>query len=103
MAARSAPAAKATGDWRFQVMRGIPSWLGVWRRERAQDTGTGARGTGLPRGNTHHDGSAVGTGVRSGGTTHPTGQEIGVLPRYFTTKNPSPPEVTTTIPDWKKG
>ena len=29
--------------------------------------------------------------------------EIGVLPRYLTTKNPSPPEVTTTLPDLKNG
>ena len=32
-----------------------------------------------------------------------TPYEIGVLPRYFTTKNPSPPDVTTTIPDLKNG
>ena len=29
--------------------------------------------------------------------------EIGVLDRYLTTKNPSPPDVTTTIPDLKNG
>ena len=29
--------------------------------------------------------------------------EIGVLDRYLTTKNPSRPDVTTTIPDLKKG
>lgn len=29
--------------------------------------------------------------------------ETGLLPLYRTTKNPSPPDVTTTIPDLKKG
>lgn len=29
--------------------------------------------------------------------------ETGLLPRYLTTNSPSPPEVTTTIPDLKNG